>query len=189
MSHQKIPKQLFAYFHFSSGNFTVLPTMQHAQFSKNLKLIGHCTMTAMSASNRVHRHSSRHQWPNDPFLFEIFLSPPYLPCRLWCFLMHESKFYWIICSFRWYVRQRWSVEMFIFSSIGGGREYEEWITVHLHDLRGEVLHNCLLFTSVIVLGLWVNQKTNFHFMHLPYTVLFNWNLNSSFMYCKRESMK
>ena len=56
---------------------------------ENSKLIIHRLSTAMSISSSHFANCSGCQWSNDPFTFEIFLSPlPHL-CWLWYVLMHE----------------------------------------------------------------------------------------------------
>ena len=46
---------------------------------------------------KFHFDCSWHPWPNDPFLFEMFLSPLRRLRWLWCVLLRDSKFSRIFC--------------------------------------------------------------------------------------------
>jgi len=56
---------------------------------ENSKLIIHRLSTALSVSSSHFANCSGCQWSNDPFTFEIFLSPLRHLCWLWYVLMHE----------------------------------------------------------------------------------------------------
>ena len=74
---------------------------------ENSKLIGHYVTIVTTAFS----FKFRQQRPNDPFSFEMYLSPLRRPSRLWVSPYANPDFR----GLQWYVGRRWSVQMFLFS--------------------------------------------------------------------------
>ena len=84
----------------------ILPPFQQgfepATFQSRVRCSNHWAIPAPQSLIKGCCNYSSCQCSNDPFLFEISLSPL---CRLWrllCDSMRESKMSWIICSFQLY---------------------------------------------------------------------------------------
>ena len=67
--------------------------------------------------SKVSFDCSRCQCPNDPFPFEICVSPLRRLCWLWYVLMRESKFSSMMCGLQWYVGWPRSIQVVVFSSV------------------------------------------------------------------------
>ena len=113
---------------FRSGKSIVLPTVQHVWCQKLMT-------TAISVSKFKFRTSVT-QWPLPS---QIFLSPLHCLCWLWCVLVHESKFSWLICCVQWC----WSIQVFIFfstvASVDNGSIRADIFAYHLGCLKVQKL--------------------------------------------------
>lgn len=89
---------------FRWGSSIVSPTKQRAWRQKRLDTAWQ--QPCQFSQKSVYFESSRRQWPSDPFLFSIYLSPLRRLCCFWCVLIRDSKVALVISGLQWYLGWR-----------------------------------------------------------------------------------